>query len=82
MNSKKIIYIILALIVIAGLAVWFSQKKSAAPAFIGAPENEAGLGGDIYNQVAPKTAGNLPETNPFKAETNPFKAVQTNPFGQ
>ena len=45
MNSKKIIYIILALIVIAGLAVWFSQKKSAAPAFIGAPENEAGLGG-------------------------------------
>ena len=67
------------LIVIAGLAVWFFKKKSAVPAFIGAPENEAGLGGDIYNQVAPKTAGNLPETNPFKGRNQsiprPFKPI-------
>ena len=80
MNSKKIIYIILALIVIAGLAVWLSQKKSAVPAFTGAPENEAGLGGDIYNQVSQNPAENLPETNPFKAEINPFTGAYKNPF--
>ena len=76
MNSKKIIYIILALIVIAGLAVWFSQKKSAAPAFIGAPENEAGLGGDIYNQVSQNPAENLRKpihSKPRLIHSRPFK---------
>lgn len=82
MNSKKVIYIVLALIVIIGLILWFSKNKNAVPSFIGAPESESGLGGDIYNQVAPNATQNLPETNPFKTETNPFKAVQTNPFGQ
>lgn len=77
MNSKKVIYIVLALIIIAGLAVWFIQRQKG-PVAPGA--SEAGLGADIYSQVSQNPAEKLPETNPFKAETNPFKAVQTNPF--
>lgn len=76
MNSKTIVYIVVALIVVVGVFFLLSKKGSAPTAPAGSPDgagNTSGLGADIYDQVAPEAAGAIPETNPFKA-------VQTNPF--
>ncbi len=72
--NKNTVLVAAVLIVVALVAAWyFMWRKPAVPA---APAPAAqGLGADIYNQVAPNAASNLPETNPYKA-------VQTNPFSQ
>lgn len=80
MNTKVTVLIAIVIIAVIALGAWYIYgKKFAAPV---APAAEQGLGSDIYGQVAPNAAENLPETNPFKQEANPFKDVQTNPFGQ
>lgn len=75
MTKTNIILAVAVLIIIAAVAAWyFLWRQPAAPSTPGAAAGtEGGLGADIYNQVAPNAAQNLPETNPFKA-------VQTNPF--
>lgn len=77
MSPKKIILGVV-LIIVVGLVVWFitdGNKSADNSSTIG-----TGLGADIYGQVAPNPAENIPDTNPFDKETNPFKAVETNPF--
>lgn len=68
MNTKVIVLLVIVIIAAIALGAWYVMfgKKTVAPA-------TQGIGGDIYNQVAPNAAENLPQTNPFKA-------VQTNPF--
>ena len=74
MNTKNIVLIAVVIVVIAAGVFWYVTGKKPVIAPV-TPTAQTGLGGDIYGQVAPNAAQNLPETNPFKA-------VQTNPFSQ
>ena len=72
--NKNAVLTVAVLIIVALVAAWyFIWRTPSAPA-VPAPAAQ-GLGADIYKQVAPNAATNLPETNPYKA-------VQTNPFAQ
>ncbi len=71
MNKNTVLVAVVLAVAVFVAAWYFMWRKPTAPA---APAAQ-GLGADIYNQVAPNAAANLPETNPYKA-------VQTNPFAQ
>ena len=76
-NPKFIITIgiIIALLVIGGVAFWYfggevpftKQEESAAV------EVKDGLGAKALEKTNNPLSNELPETNPFKIKTNPFK---------
>ncbi|MCX6721904.1 MAG: hypothetical protein NTY04_01815 [Candidatus Staskawiczbacteria bacterium] len=72
MNSK-LLFSIIAVLVIIGLAYFFtlSQPKST---------NKANLSGKTSGAAASATA-KMPETNPFKTKVNPMQGY-TNPFSK
>ena len=78
-NSKPIIIVgvIIALLVIGGVAFWyfggkipFIEPKEEAAVEI---EVKDGLGAKALEKTNNPLSNELPETNPFKIKTNPFK---------
>ena len=69
-----LIGVVITALVIGSFWYWYSQKTS-----VFAPEEQGGLGAQIFENVENPIKEELPETNPFSADTNPFD-VPANPL--
>ena len=74
-NSKVILVVVAAVLVIAGVAFWYWQRKAPAPIQEepAAVEVEDGLGAEAFKKSNNPLSNELPATNPFQVNSNPFK---------
>lgn len=70
MNKQNVILIVIAVVIIVGLAYWYLWRQEEKP---------AGIGAQIFERTENPTKDKFPEANPFAADTNPFDA-KTNPY--
>ena len=74
-SLKTIVITVLAILVVAGVAFWYWQRKEPAPIQEepAAVEVEDGLGAEAFKKSNNPLSNELPATNPFQVNTNPFK---------